>query len=459
MGSYASVANTRKDVSEGVVGPLAFGVAEMQGWRKTMEDTHIVARVRDPPTHVPHAAGGAADAAEDSDDVYVFGVFDGHGGREVAHFCKLHFAETLPTLPSWRARAFAPLLREAFLAMDEMLLEPRYYAELGALRGTPPPAPGGASGADRGRVDALVRNIESSAIIPIDDTAQRLRAVLALQKPLGGAGGMASSPVAGSTDTAEGAPASAAEAAGGGAGGALAPAERSRPPPARYDPLGHVQAGCTAIVACVHRRTLHVANAGDSRAVLSRGGETVVLSVDHKPAHPTEYERITKAGGWVSDAGRVNGNLNLSRSIGDLRYKRNEALEPDEQVITAAPDVRSIELQADDEFCVLACDGIWDVKTSEQVVHFVRARLQRADAAVVARAAAPPGADSADGAGVVGGHGGAGARAPLLSAIAEELFDECISRNPAETAGIGADNMTCLIVDLRAHCAPRVGGT
>ena len=144
-----------------------------------------------------------------------------------------------------------------------------------------------------------------------------------------------------------------------------------------------------------------MANAGDSRAVLSRGGETVVLSVDHKPAHPTEYERITKAGGWVSDAGRVNGNLNLSRSIGDLRYKRNEALEPDEQVITAAPDVRSIELQADDEFCVLACDGIWDVKTSEQVVHFVRARLQRADAAVVARAAAPPGADSADGAGVV----------------------------------------------------------
>ena len=63
-----------------------------------------------------------------------------------------------------------------------------------------------------------------------------------------------------------------------------------------------------------------VANAGDSRIVLSRGGKAIDLSVDHKPSLPGEIDRITKAGGWVSEQGRINGNLNLSRSLGDLRY-------------------------------------------------------------------------------------------------------------------------------------------
>ena len=36
---------------------------------------------------------------------------------------------------------------------------------------------------------------------------------------------------------------------------------------------------------------------------------------------------------------RVNGNLNLSRAIGDLKYKGNEKLAPAEQIITAQPDI------------------------------------------------------------------------------------------------------------------------
>ena len=47
---------------------------------------------------------------------------------------------------------------------------------------------------------------------------------------------------------------------------------------------------------------------------------------DHKPAAPDERARIVAAGGFLSDIGgitRVNGNLNLSRAIGDLRYKMN----------------------------------------------------------------------------------------------------------------------------------------
>jgi len=49
--------------------------------------------------------------------------------------------------------------------------------------------------------------------------------------------------------------------------------------------------------------------------------------------------RITKAGGFVNHFGRVNGNLNLSRSLGDLKYKQVPGIPPQEQIITAEPDI------------------------------------------------------------------------------------------------------------------------
>ena len=53
------------------------------------------------------------------------------------------------------------------------------------------------------------------------------------------------------------------------------------------------------------------------------------LSVDHKPDDEVEKMRINKAGGYVSE-GRVNDNLNLTRAIGDLEYKKNKKLKPEE---------------------------------------------------------------------------------------------------------------------------------
>jgi serine/threonine protein phosphatase PrpC len=62
------------------------------------------------------------------------------------------------------------------------------------------------------------------------------------------------------------------------------------------------------------------------------------LSEDHKPENPKEYARITAAGGYVME-GRVNGNLNLSRAIGDLEYKQSN-LAPEKMIITAFPDIK-----------------------------------------------------------------------------------------------------------------------
>ena len=84
-------------------------------------------------------------------------------------------------------------------------------------------------------------------------------------------------------------------------------------------------AGCTAVTVLLKGDRLWCANAGDSRCIAGVGGKAVALSNDHKPNDKLELERITKAGGYV-DSNRVNGNLALSRALGDFIFKMNDQL-------------------------------------------------------------------------------------------------------------------------------------
>lgn len=103
-------------------------------------------------------------------------------------------------------------------------------------------------------------------------------------------------------------------------------------------------------------------------------GRVQQLSFDHKPNNELESKRIIAAGGWV-EFNRVNGNLALSRALGDFVFKRNEGKKAEEQIVTAYPDVEVRELTGDHEFVLLACDGIWDVLSNEEVLEFVRSRI------------------------------------------------------------------------------------
>lgn len=175
--------------------------------------------------------------------------------------------------------------------------------------------------------------------------------------------------------------------------------------------------GCTAVVAFLRGQDLFVANAGDSRCVVCRDGKAVEMSFDHKPEDEPEKERINKAGGKVTMDGRVNGGLNLSRALGDHAYKKNKSLPLTEQMISPVPDVRTLRIEpATDPFMVLACDGIWNSMSSQEVIDFVAVRI---------------------------------AKQPLkISSICEELFDYCLS--PDTTGdGTGCDNMTAVIVQFK----------
>ena len=53
----------------------------------------------------------------------------------------------------------------------------------------------------------------------------------------------------------------------------------------------------------------------------------------------------------------MNGNLALSRAIGDFEFKKSAELPPESQIVTAFPDVSIHDVSDDDEFLVIACDG------------------------------------------------------------------------------------------------------
>ena len=78
--------------------------------------------------------------------------------------------------------------------------------------------------------------------------------------------------------------------------------------------------GTTACVVLVTDKEIYCSNSGDSRAVLCRNGEAIELSHDHKPQNHEEVRRIEASGHFVDDD-RVDGNLALSRAIGDFQYK------------------------------------------------------------------------------------------------------------------------------------------
>jgi serine/threonine protein phosphatase PrpC len=146
--------------------------------------------------------------------------------------------------------------------------------------------------------------------------------------------------------------------------------------------------GTTAVAILIHdqgdtRKHIISVNIGDSRAVLSRRGIAIDLTTDHKPNDPNEKYRVEQLGGQVNwygmvddrtgepllDTGvfRINGNLAVSRSLGDRSERPFVSSEPDIKVVSILNDI--------DEFIVLASDGLFDVISSQEVVSFLHQKM------------------------------------------------------------------------------------
>ncbi|KAF8819146.1 protein phosphatase 2C domain-containing protein [Cardiosporidium cionae] len=133
--------------------------------------------------------------------------------------------------------------------------------------------------------------------------------------------------------------------------------------------------GCTAVVVAIVGTTIWCANCGDARAVLCRKGVAVPLSIDHKPDREIELRRIMAAGGYIK-ARRILGRLAVSRAFGDFEFKTGKSTRNMASLVIVNPEVRYARLTPDAEFLILACDGLFDVFTSQTAVDFVRNRLK-----------------------------------------------------------------------------------
>jgi len=169
--------------------------------------------------------------------------------------------------------------------------------------------------------------------------------------------------------------------------------------------------GSTATTVLIKGNTLYASNAGDSRTVSSVGGRALCLTTDHKPGDERERKRIEDAGGFV-EFNRVNGNLALSRALGDFAFKDNDDLPAEDQVVSGCPEVTVETIDDDWEFILLACDGIWDVLSNQEVVDFVTRRIAS-------------GLEPED--------------------VCEELMTRCLATD-CTMGGLGCDNMTVILV-------------
>eukprot|EP01018_Ginkgo_biloba_P002786 Gb_40094 [translate_table: standard] len=192
------------------------------------------------------------------------------------------------------------------------------------------------------------------------------------------------------------------------------------------DPVAPETVGSTAVVAVVGSCQIIVSNCGDSRAVLSRGGRAIALSVDHKPEREDESARIEAAGGKVIrwNGYRVFGVLAMSRAIGMALGFCDRYLKPS---IISDPEVTFTQRTEEDECLILASDGLWDVLTNEEVCEVARRRLARGHNS---NASSSKLRDEAI-------H-------PSAQAAAEYLSRLALQRN-------SDDNITVVVVDLKAR--------
>uniref|UniRef100_A0A7N6BXS7 protein-serine/threonine phosphatase n=1 Tax=Anabas testudineus TaxID=64144 RepID=A0A7N6BXS7_ANATE len=386
MGAYLSQPNTSKTSSDGGNSNISYGFSAMQGWRVSMEDAHNC---------IP----------EFDEETAMFSVYDGHGGEEVALYCSKYLPDIIKEQKTYKDGKLQKALEDAFLAIDSRITTEEVIKELVQIAGRPTEEP---------PVEKVAEEDDYSKSMFFDDSEESEEGEEeegsdeedGSEEEEGD-----SSEVDEEEDTEEGEEDSEEEEE----------EEMCLPGMDGKEEPGS-DSGTTAVVALIRGKQLIVANAGDSRCVVSERGKAVDMSYDHKPEDEVELARIKNAGGKVTMDGRVNGGLNLSRAIGDHFYKRNKALPPEEQMISAMPDVKVLTLNEDHDFMVIACDGIWNVLSSQEVVDFITERI-KPDQSGKVRA---------------------------LSSIVEELLDHCLAPNTSGD-GTGCDNMTCIIVTLRPH--------
>ena len=321
MGNFLTAPKMKKDFFSGENPIIKYGVCSMQGWRRTMEDAHLISLNQ-----------GL------NNKTHIFGIFDGHGGREVANYVKNHFTEFFLSNENYKKGKIKEAIKETFLLLDRNLETKEAMIEL-----------------TKDHINFCKEfNIQTNE----NEINERKNYIENIAYSI----------------------------------------------------------GCTANIFIIYNNEdFYFVNSGDSRSLLLKRGESIKMSIDHKPELPNEFSRIKKAGLSINE-GRVNGMLNLSRSIGDFQFKLRKDLKQEEQGVTCNPDILYGKKSDSDDFVVIACDGVWECISNEGISDFIYDKFRND-------------------------------RNVDLGKIIGEVFDRGIAKSGYEENG--CDNMTCMIIQFK----------
>ena len=182
----------------------------------------------------------------------------------------------------------------------------------------------------------------------------------------------------------------------------------------KLEPYIAYDMGTTANIMLIKNNVIYIANVGDSLSVMYKDKKAFNLNREHQIVIESEKDRVIKSGATVQGY-RINGMLNLTRAIGDLRFKKNKSLKRYEQSVIAVPDITRIDNIDNIDFIIMACDGVWDCVKRQLLCEFMEKEINE-----------NPEAD--------------------LSEILKKIFDKCIS--PVLGIILGTDNMSCIIIQF-----------
>ena len=430
MGNESNNVNqaiTDKATYDKTVSNMKIGVCEMQGWRKTMEDAAIV---------LPNFDKNSS----------LFGILDGHGGSIISEFVSVNFKNILIRLDSYKNGNYEKALTETFLIMDELLKNKKvnnfiYTTHNSKVKQKEIPKnqnnqnnyenivklkfETGVFEFDLNKIDLSIGGDDTSTTlyeykrrnsvtpnnadernnIQIEDiffekggkqnaalnTLPLFEDVFNIRKydinfnEKNSINKLIKNESSSSTHSTT-----------------------------SLDNFVANEMGTTANIMLIKNGIIYIANVGDSLSVMYKNKKAYNLNREHQTIIESEKERVLKSGANIIGY-RINGMLNLTRAIGDLKFKSNNNLKRHEQSVIAIPEITKIEDTDGIDFIIMGCDGVWDCVKRQLVCDFVDRKIKE-----------NPDKD--------------------LSDILKVIFDRCVS--PVSGVLLGTDNMSCMIIQF-----------
>jgi len=419
---------TEKATYDKTVSNMKIGVCEMQGWRKTMEDAAIV---------LPNFEKNTS----------LFGVLDGHGGSIISEFVSVNFKNILIRLDSYKNGNYEKALTETFLIMDELLKNKKVNNFIYTTHNSKEKPKEslnkqisqnnkenivklrfetGVYEFDLNKIDLSLEGGDTSTTLyeykrknsvrPLNDGEHNNTKIEDIFFEKGGKQNATLNTLASFEDTFnikkynlnfnEKNITETLELI----------KNHSSPFPLSTSLENFVanEMGTTANIMLIKNGIIYIANVGDSLSVMYKNKKAYNLNREHQTIIESEKERVLKSGANIVGY-RINGMLNLTRAIGDLKFKSNKKLKRHEQSVIALPEITKIEDTDGIDFIIMGCDGVWDCVKRQLVCDFVDKQIK----------------ENPD---------------KNLSDILKIIFDRCVS----SVSGVilGTDNMSCIIVQF-----------